>query len=129
MKFEEVLPALREGKKIRRRGRSKSDYILIGTDDLVFDQDDEYFPFSLDDFLDDDWEIVEETKNVKLKDLTIEQYKKWFKNNCDTFGDCVGCPFSKVRCSNYEKKNDWWIENKDLYSNKFLDQEIEIEEE
>lgn len=128
MKFEEVLPALREGKKIRRRGRSKSDYILIGTDDLVFDQDDEYFPFSLDDFLDDDWEIVEETKKVKLRDLTIEQYKKWFKNNCDTFGDCDGCPFSKVMCSNYEKKNDWWIENKDLYSNKFLDQEIEIDE-
>lgn len=129
MKFEEILPALREGKKIRRRGWTKSAYILIGKDDLVCDQNDEVFLFVLDDFEDEYWEIVRESKIVKLRDLTIEQYKKWFKNNCDTFGDdCDGCPFSKVRCSIYNK-NNWWVENKDLYSNKFLNQKIEIEEE
>ena len=134
MTFYEVLPALKEGKKIRKTWWEKDHYISIGREVRyryrITWQDGRDYPFGIFDFEDDNWEIIPDPapKKVKLRDLTIEQYKKWFKNNCDTFGDCDGCPFSKVMCSNYEKKNDWWIENKDLYSNKFLDQEIEIDE-
>lgn len=67
---------------------------------------------------------------VKLRYVTKEQYEKWFKNNCPKYDDyCRGCPFQKVKCVNREKKNDSWYLNKDLYSDKFLDHEIEIEEE
>lgn len=130
MKFEEILPALREGEKIRRRGWTKSAYILIGKDDLVCDQNDEVFLFVLGDFEDEYWEIVRESKKVKLRDLTEEQYKKWIKNNCSKYDtDCHGCPFQKVKCDNSNRINDVWYLNKDLYSDNFLNQEIEIEEE
>ena len=128
MKFEEVLPALREGKKIRRKWWWEGHYFKLVSDGIV-DQEGKNFTFGKDDLFCSDWEIVKEKKKVKLRDLTEEQYEKWIKNNCDTFGNyCDGCPFQKVRCDNYEKKNDWWIGNKDLYSDKFLDQEIEVEE-
>lgn len=128
MKFEEVLPLLKEGKEIKRKNRNKINYIRVGDEGFIVDENDECFPFILEDFLADNWEIVKEPKKVKLRDLTEEQYKNWFKNNCPKYDDCRGCPFKKVKCVNREKKNDWWIRNKDLYSDKFLDREIEIEE-
>lgn len=71
------------------------------------------------------WER-EETRKIKLKDLTPEQYKKWCKDNCsDT--KCTSCIFYKVSCD--ERMDDCWIKNKDLYNEKFLNQELEIEEE
>lgn len=128
MKFEEIIPALIEGKKIRRRRWVKNAYISIGIDGSVCDQNNEIFPFVLNDFKSEFWEIVEEKKKVKLRDLTKEQYSSWIKNNCTKYGDyCNGCPFQKVRCDNYENKKDWQIDNKDLYSDKFLNQEIEVE--
>ena len=133
MKFEEIIPALKEGKKARRKrwGVKKHNYIVVGKeDDLIVDMVYGKFPFTLGDLIADDWEIVKEKKKVKLRDLTEEQYNKWIKNNCTTYGDyCDGCPFQKVRCNNRKGLNDAWYLNKDLYSNKFLDQEIEIEEE
>lgn len=63
---------------------------------------------------------------IKLRDMTREQYEKWLKNNCTTKILCGDCPFFKVFCCD---KNRCWINNKDLYSDKFLDQEIEIEDE
>lgn len=78
MKFEEVLPALRDGKK------------------------------------------------VKLRDLTEEQYIKWFKDNCRIYSNCDGCHFNNVNC--FTCSFNCWINHKDLYSDKFLDQEIEVEE-
>ena len=127
MKFEEVLPALRAGKKIRRTFWWEEHYLKLASDGIV-DQEGKNFTFGKDDLFCLDWEVVKETKKVKLRDLTPEQYKNWYKNNCDTFNDCDGCPFSKVRCINYDKRKNWWIDNKDLYSDKFLDQEVEIEE-
>lgn len=131
MKFEDVLPALRAGKKIRKRTWCKDTYIYIDSYGKFKTQSGRHYEISLDSLYDlelNSWEIVKEKKKVKLRDLTEEQYKKWFKNNCDTFDDCDGCPFSKVRCINYDKRKNWWIDNKDLYSDKFLNQEIEIEE-
>jgi hypothetical protein len=56
MKFEEVLPALRDGKKVRRKAWGENDYIAISS------------PFELSDgsLMRDDWEIVEEPKPPKL---------------------------------------------------------------
>ena len=129
MKFEEILPELRKGKKVKKRGW-KGDFIFKSPfrEEIVFD-DWKGCNLSWEDFLADDWEIVKETKKVKLRDLTEEQYNKWIKNNCTTYGDyCDGCPFQKVRCNNRKGLNDAWYLNKDLYSDKFLDKEIEIED-
>lgn len=62
-------------------------------------------------------------KKVKLKDMTCEDYKKWLQKNCCT-ANCKNCIFDKVNCSN--NNNYGWINNKDLYSEKFLNQEVEI---
>lgn len=62
----------------------------------------------------------------KLRDVTPEEFEKWKNINCLT-GDmyCLGCPFYKVSCDLEAK--DCWVINKDLYSDKFLDQTIEVE--
>ena len=122
MKFEEVLPALREGKKIRRKSRNKINYIRIGKEDFIVDENDECFPFILEDFLADNWEIVEEIKKVKLRDLTEKQYVKWRKNNCCANICASSCPFKYINCCVS------WSNYKEMYSDKFLDQEIEVEE-
>lgn len=69
------------------------------------------------------WER-KETRKIKLKDLTMEEYRKWLKKNCKSI-NCRDCPFRLVRCID---TMEGWISNKDLYSEKFLNQEIEIEE-
>ena len=81
------------------------------------------------DFEDNCWEIIPDPvpKKVKLRDLTKKQYMKRYKKNCQQFGKyCDGCPFQKVVC-NLDKINSIWYLNKDLYSDEFLDQEIEID--
>ena len=130
MRFEEVLPALREGKKIRRKswGRVHS-FIIIKDDSLVDDYRCNVVIYAYD-LKADDWEIVKEKKKVKLRDLTKEQYKTFVDSKCGNqivgIG-CVDCPFYCISCL-YGKDNKCWIDNKDLYSDKFLDQEIEVEE-
>lgn len=124
MKFEEVLPALREGKKIRRKswGRVHS-FIIIKDDSLVDDYHCNVGIYAYD-LKADDWEIVKETKKVKLRDLTPEQYRKWKDKNC-TKSDCyTNCPFRCIECY-----DTFWLSCKDMFSDKFLDQEIEIEVE
>lgn len=134
MRFEEVLPALRKGKEIRRKCRNEEKVmdlcIVKGIGKYGYVKEGQFWKAVVKALLKaDDWEIVEEKKKVKLRDLTKEQYNKWIKNNCTKYGDyCNGCPFQKVGCDNDENKKDWWIDNKDLYSDKFLDQEIEVEE-
>lgn len=70
----------------------------------------------------------------KLRYLTEEEYRNFY-DNCTQ--DCETCIFRKVHCDyTFEVypgevlDNDFcWFYNKELYSNKFLDQEIEIEVE
>lgn len=62
-------------------------------------------------------------KKIKLRDLTEEQYWKYNKKGCYT--TCDKCMFRLVNCTNRDE--NCWIYHKDLYSDKFLDQEIEIE--
>ena len=129
MKFEEILPALREGIKVRRKSWNKRNYIVVEKDNLIVDENNFALPFCIDDFSADDWEVVKEKKKVKLRDLTEEQFKKWVYKNCDNYdGNCKGCPFKRVQCDKNPNINDWWVRNKDLYSDKFLNQEIEIYE-
>lgn len=122
MKFEEIILTLKEGKEIKRKNRNKINYIRIGEEDFIVDENDECFPFILEDFLADNWEIVEETKKVKLRDLTKEQYVKWRENNCCVNICCYSCPFKSINC------DIGWHNYKEMYSDKFLDQEIEIDE-
>lgn len=138
MRFEEVLPALRQGKKIRRKDKVWQLYYVFLSIRRKEDKIDKIFSNNIinwnytitkKDLNADDWEIIKEPKKVKLRDLTEEQYNKWTKNNCDKYDDyCYGCIFQKVKCVNKGKRDDGWCNNKDLYSDKFLDQEIEIEE-
>lgn len=74
-----------------------------------------------------EWQIVKLPKDVKkkkLRDLTMQEYKKWEKNCPKTV--CTDCPFYNVPCCTDDL--DFWLRHKDLYSDKFLDQEVEVPE-
>lgn len=62
-------------------------------------------------------------KLIKLKDLTPEQWDNYI-NKCKM--TCDKCAFENACCRHYEYEGSWF-NNKDLYSDKFLDQEVEIE--
>ena len=63
---------------------------------------------------------------IKLRDMTLEQWIKWKREYCvENKIKCNDCPLYQVTCANCFTL---WIRNKDLYSDKFLDQELEIEE-
>lgn len=64
-------------------------------------------------------------KRIKLKDLTIKQWNYYRQYICPKM-KCENCPLEKALCSE-AVEDDSWINNKDLYSDKFLNQEIEIE--
>lgn len=65
--------------------------------------------------------IIKLPKKKKLRDLTKQEWDKWQEKNC---GDCSKCIFEHVFCD----MESGWIHHKDLYSDKFLDQEFEVEE-
>ena len=71
------------------------------------------------------YEIISQKK--KLRDLTNDEWDKWKNVNCVKYVSCDDCIFGNVSCgkSNNEKS---WFNNKDLYSDAFLNQEIEVEE-
>lgn len=61
----------------------------------------------------------------KLRDLTEEEYKSWKSKNCNLGSICKDCLFNNVKCGAFE--NECWVKHKNLYSNYFLNQKIEIE--
>lgn len=69
-------------------------------------------------------EIVKLPKKKKLRDWTMEDFKKWEDVNCK--GVCDDCPFTNVHCNDNAKR--FWMNHKDLFSDKFLDQEVEVPE-
>ena len=125
MKFEEVLPALREGKKIRMSFWAEERYIYFKYGFKAIDDKMQTYTFEWGDFICDNWEIVKEKKKVKLRDLTKRQYIKYCKK-CNV-RICNECPFHRVECD--LKFDNCRFKNKDIYNNKFLDQEVEVEEE
>lgn len=68
-------------------------------------------------------------KKIKLRDLTPEQWDKNRYSLCKLLSHacCENCIFQWVGgCSDSIYRNSW-INHKDFYSNKFLDQEVEID--
>ena len=61
----------------------------------------------------------------KLRDVTKEEYSKWRRSDCCSEAVCYKCPFYNVSCC--EDSVDSWVNHKDLYNDKFLDQTIEVE--
>lgn len=59
----------------------------------------------------------------KLKYLTPEEFYNWEKENCD-HTECNACPFKSANCNLYDE--DSWVNHKELFSDKFLNQELEI---
>ena len=68
--------------------------------------------------------IIKIPKKKKLRDLTPEEWDKWKIKKCNAGLGCDDCIFDNVCCSDTRG----WIYHKDLYSDKFLDQEIEVKE-
>ena len=67
-------------------------------------------------------EIKKEPKKIKLRNMTKSQYTKFVKKYCGYEICSTTCPFRYINCSM------GWQKHKDRYSDKFLDQEIEIKE-
>ena len=73
-------------------------------------------------------------KKIKLRDMTEEQFVSWCHDNCpndknlNTRIDCneAKCPFAHVICNEKDTAN-CWLYNKEDFSDKFLDQEVEVE--
>lgn len=63
-------------------------------------------------------------RKIKLRDLTQEQWNSYKRNVCRCL--CTDCPIKAGKCFLSTDETSW-VNNKDMYSNKFLDQEIEIE--
>ncbi len=61
-------------------------------------------------------------KKIKLRDVSLEQYEKWINQNCAN-RSCKKCIFRYVNCMGTNS----WFNYKDMFSDKFLNQEIEIE--
>lgn len=82
---------------------------------------------TISEFLTEKIEIVKLPKKKKLRDLTNEEYIRWWNKNCGLERDCENCPFYEVLC-NWDSR-DCWIKHKTVYNDKFLDQEVEIPQE
>ena len=59
-----------------------------------------------------------------IKYLTEEEFCIWKNKNCSLI-TCDICPFKSVNCDLNDKNS--WVNNKDLYTSKFLNQEIELD--
>lgn len=89
------------------------------------------FRKTLNEFLEQSKEQLKEKlkmkRKIKLRDMTKEQWDIYGKNICKLYGCCRDCPIKAGKC--FVSTNEYsWVNNKDMYSDKFLDQEIEIEE-
>lgn len=67
----------------------------------------------------------------KLRDITKEEFEIWQEHNCKTYGlDCNRCPFSMVTCGfacGFAQEKFLWYDHKEMFSDNFLNQEIDIE--
>lgn len=63
----------------------------------------------------------------KLRDITKEEFRTWASNYCKIYDlCCTGCPFKAVQCRGARNELPWY-DNKEMLSDKFLNQEIDIE--
>ena len=82
---------------------SHNDYIYLDTDSIKLMNSYKYE------------KIKSKIQEKKLRDLNPEEWAKWKNKNCDS-NICGKCIFNNVACYS-------WVNHKDLYSDKFLDQE------
>lgn len=109
---------------------------IEGNGDTIYHIDEELYIYRDNEILCSDkilkylingyFKIIKLPKTKKLRDLTIEEWDKWIEKKC-RFTRCENCIFNSASCLESENKYSW-IHHKDLYSDKFLDQEIEVEE-
>ena len=71
------------------------------------------------------YKIIKFSKKKKLRDLTEDEFLNWKRSNC---GNCKNCIFKNVICTCAGKYESLWVECKELYSDSFLNQEIEVKE-
>lgn len=76
----------------------------------------------LAEFITGTYEIIKLPKKKKLRDLTLEDYKKYYKY-CNCL-ECDKCPFKTMQCC--PEIRNCWIYNKSIFKSEFLDQEVEI---
>lgn len=110
---------------VMSKGKVDSEVLRIDTRLRVLTDTSNIVAEALRYLLTGEWQIVKlQPKKKKLRDWTMEDFKKWEDVNCK--GVCDDCPFTNVHCNDNAKR--FWINNKDLYSDKFLDQEVEVPE-
>ena len=62
----------------------------------------------------------------KIRDITKEEFEIWKNYNCKTYDlHCTGCPFRASECGFVGLRFPWY-KSKEMFSDKFLDQEINI---
>lgn len=67
-------------------------------------------------------------KTIKLRDATDEQFRSYWKSKCITGKIfCCECSLNVAICD--VDSPYYWINNKEKFSDDFLNQEIELEEE
>ena len=59
---------------------------------------------------------------IKLRDVSKEDFEKWVNKHCGD-SSCMECMFKCTICTGF----NCWVNHKELFSDKFLEQEIEIE--
>lgn len=110
---------------VMSKGKVDSEVLHIDTRLRVLTETSNIVAEALRYLLTGEWQIVKLPKKKKLRDLTEEDLKKWTKANCCKTV-CSDCLFCNVYCGAFKDRS--WIKHKELYSNKFLDQEIEVPE-
>lgn len=62
----------------------------------------------------------------QVKELSLTEYRQWVYENCDDTCLQSSCPFFSVNCTSWS--SGCWVNHKELYSEVFLAQEVEIPE-
>lgn len=93
----------------------------------LFSEDEElkYLDAMLFRLLNGRCKFVKKLPKKKLRFWTMEDFKKWENIKCSKIV-CKNCPFYNTKCNYYDET--CWVNHKDLYSDKFLDQEVEVPE-
>jgi hypothetical protein len=136
---EKAIKLLRAFDKMGKRwicGNSylESNYWKVNKEDTCYNNINRYssinwykkYKYKIYEFEDIDFEEEKKMKRkIKLRDMTKEDFAKWKEKKCVKIS-CKDCVFCKAPCTE-PNDEDSWINNKDLYSDKFLDQEVEID--
>lgn len=102
--------------------RDLEEIYFIDNDLCLRNEEKEFFPSVFLILLRDPLRIIKFPKKKKLRDLTPEEYKKWSEKNCEP-GNCDKCIFRNVSCLD---GGSCWVKHKDIYSDKFLEQEVKV---